>query len=176
MQYIAERVSVPLPVIYDLRPPHTYEQLDDDDETAGQQHKVIDNDGFEDYAWSAWNVCESYAFSKHWLTAKSARPDAHRAARAILTDVVDGKVLFSVEPPHIEMASVGLEDNANALSGGGANVDNNASAPIGNDVDIENVVEDGGAESGSGDGDEDNEDSGNQNVYALLGDEFFDVE
>ncbi|ORZ20523.1 P-loop containing nucleoside triphosphate hydrolase protein [Absidia repens] len=77
IQYMAERI--PLEKILSLTPP--------------------DLDNARNFKWSAWVICEAYAEQRGFYTAKAARPDAYRAANAILQLATDGRILLSFKPP-----------------------------------------------------------------------------
>ncbi|KAJ6242591.1 guanine nucleotide-binding protein-like 1 [Anaeramoeba flamelloides] len=49
--------------------------------------------------WTPWKICESYAIQRGFFYARNSRPDTHRAAQSILSDIVEGVVLFDIKPP-----------------------------------------------------------------------------
>ncbi|KAJ3107516.1 Guanine nucleotide-binding-like protein 1 [Phlyctochytrium bullatum] len=51
------------------------------------------------FQWSAWDICESFAISKGFLTSRAARPDVYRAANFILRMANDGRLLMAFKPP-----------------------------------------------------------------------------
>ncbi|CAO3639816.1 unnamed protein product [Cunninghamella echinulata] len=76
IQYLAERI--PLEKILSLAPP--------------------DLENSRNVQWTAWMICEAYAEQRGYYTAKAARPDAYRAANAILRLATDGRILLSFKP------------------------------------------------------------------------------
>ncbi|KAI8902347.1 P-loop containing nucleoside triphosphate hydrolase protein [Globomyces pollinis-pini] len=54
-----------------------------------------------DFHWSPWTICEAIAFQKGFLSAKSGRPDVHRAANNLLRMIVEGQIVLSLKPPNI---------------------------------------------------------------------------
>ncbi|KAG0243735.1 hypothetical protein B0O80DRAFT_529213 [Mortierella sp. GBAus27b] len=77
VQYLAMRVN--LPRLLKLDPPPNYE--------------------LGPFRWSAFGICESFAFQRGFLTAGSGHPDVYRAANAILRLAADGRILLSFKPP-----------------------------------------------------------------------------
>jgi len=61
------------------------------------EEQSIKND--DDRIWSPLLIAESLAIKRGYRTGRVGRPDAHRAARDILFDVVDGVVPLYWEPP-----------------------------------------------------------------------------
>ena len=54
----------------------------------------------ENFQWSPWTICEALALQKGYLTAKSGRPDVHRAANLLLRIICEGKIVLSLLPPN----------------------------------------------------------------------------
>ncbi|KAJ3212007.1 Guanine nucleotide-binding-like protein 1 [Dinochytrium kinnereticum] len=77
VQYLAERV--PIEEVLKLRPP----------EDANPAT----------YKWTAWDICESYAIAKGFLTSRAGRPDVYRSANMLLRMANDGRLLMSFKPP-----------------------------------------------------------------------------
>ncbi len=48
--------------------------------------------------WSAFDVCESWALKRGYVTARSNRADLNRAANHILRMALEGKIAFCLEP------------------------------------------------------------------------------
>eukprot|EP01135_Chromosphaera_perkinsii_P006317 Nk52_evm46s485 gene=Nk52_evmTU46s485 len=84
--YLAQRV----PLIYMLKLKVT-EEL-----TEGSSVKA------EEFRWSAWSICEAWAYQRQFLTARAGRPDVYRAANHILRMVVDGRIVMAFFPPSYE--------------------------------------------------------------------------
>ena len=53
---------------------------------------------YRNHAWSAWEICESYAKNKNYRLT-GGMLDTHRAANEILYDCINGVVVLSFEPP-----------------------------------------------------------------------------
>lgn len=83
VQFLAERV--PLERIYRLIPPGETKFM-------------------EDYPWSAWDICESYAQKLHYMTRKGTF-DTYRAANALLRDALAGVVVLAFDPPPVSTDS-----------------------------------------------------------------------
>ena len=49
--------------------------------------------------WSAYDICEGWAIKRGYITARSNRPDIHRAANHILRMTLEGKITLTLEPP-----------------------------------------------------------------------------
>lgn len=93
VQYVAEHSELPLQLIYKLQPP--IDDVVDEADAAVSQHEVLESD----FEWSAFAICEAVALANQFLSARGGRADAHRGARFILTDVIDGRLRFRVPPP-----------------------------------------------------------------------------
>ncbi|CAG2171592.1 unnamed protein product [Oppiella nova] len=53
------------------------------------------------HPWSAYDICESWAIKRGFLTAKAARPDVYRAANQLLRMALDGRTLcLAFFPPN----------------------------------------------------------------------------
>ena len=50
--------------------------------------------------WSAYDICEGWAIKRGYITARSNRPDIHRAANHLLRMTLDGKITLSLFPPN----------------------------------------------------------------------------
>ncbi|EPZ36147.1 P-loop containing nucleoside triphosphate hydrolase protein [Rozella allomycis CSF55] len=75
VQYLAER----LPLVKILKLDHP-DQLD------------------PNFKWSAYAICEAFALSKGFFTARASRPDVYRAANMILRWTSEGRLLLSFKP------------------------------------------------------------------------------
>ncbi|EPY15473.1 hypothetical protein STCU_12000 [Strigomonas culicis] len=71
-------------------------RVDDDEATAADADAI--------QAWSAYEVCESYAKKKGFFVkhGKGAL-DVHRAAMALLQEVYDGKLVLYWRPPELNL-------------------------------------------------------------------------
>lgn len=49
--------------------------------------------------WTAWTICEAWAFKRGFRTAKAARLDVFRAANNILRLAVEGRIVLAMTPP-----------------------------------------------------------------------------
>jgi len=49
--------------------------------------------------WTAFMICEQFAFKKGFVTARTSRPDTYRAANMILRFALDGRICLTFEPP-----------------------------------------------------------------------------
>ncbi|OWF39484.1 guanine nucleotide-binding protein-like 1 [Mizuhopecten yessoensis] len=49
--------------------------------------------------WSAYDICEAWAEKRGFITAKSGRPDLHRAANNLLRMGLDGRLCLCLRPP-----------------------------------------------------------------------------
>jgi ribosome biogenesis GTPase A len=87
VHFVAEHIPVPLHKIYKLKVP------DEDDDVLDPLKNP------DEFPWSGWTLCTSYAMHRGFKTAKAGRPDVYRAAICILKDVVDGKVAVVFLPP-----------------------------------------------------------------------------
>eukprot|EP00912_Choanoflagellata_sp_UC4_P002065 UC4_evm7s1315 len=69
-------------------------------------HPEIVNDEFDTIAecskWSAWSICEAWAYKRGFLTNKAGRPDVYRAANAILRHAVEGRIEFFFRPQGVK--------------------------------------------------------------------------
>ncbi|KAI8820464.1 uncharacterized protein EV422DRAFT_71133 [Fimicolochytrium jonesii] len=81
--YLAARM--PLEKILALQHP----DAEKDDEDHGQRPAAT---------WSAWQICEAFAYQRGFLTARTSRPDVYRAANLILRMCVDGKIRLVFKP------------------------------------------------------------------------------
>lgn len=52
-----------------------------------------------DSLWSAMEICDAWAYSRGFLTAKAARPDTNRAANNILRMTLSGQITLTLLPP-----------------------------------------------------------------------------
>jgi len=73
VQFIAERLD--LPKLLDIQLPE------------------------DEHQWTAFMICEQFAFKKGFVTARTSRPDTYRAANMILRFALDGRICLSLEPP-----------------------------------------------------------------------------
>ncbi len=62
--------------------------------------------------WSAYDVCESWAVKRGYITAKSNRPDVHRAANHILRMALEGKIALHLYPEEYAHSQLAWEDHA----------------------------------------------------------------
>jgi len=53
----------------------------------------------EEKAWTAFHICEQFATLKGFVTARTCRPDAYRAANMMLRFALDGRVPLGMTPP-----------------------------------------------------------------------------
>lgn len=59
--------------------------------------------------WTAWAICEAWAFKRGFRTAKAARLDVFRAANNILRLSLDGRIVLATTPPGFVPSDVLLE-------------------------------------------------------------------
>ena len=109
--YLAERV--PLERIYGLRRAqhddgpnavsgarHAHGHDDDDEEEEVREVGRALNAAEQDVGWSAWELCEAFARQRGFtVKGSNGRWDTHRAANAILHDVLHGVVVFNFKAP-----------------------------------------------------------------------------
>lgn len=85
IKYLADRI--PLVSILDLE--RECEKL-----TVENEGPFPGKDG-----WTAWTICEAWAFKRGFRTAKAARLDVFRAANNILRLAVEGRIVLAMTPP-----------------------------------------------------------------------------
>ena len=66
------------------------------------QERQEDGDSAAAKEWSAWDICEAMAIQRGYKTAKTGRPDVHRAANLILRMAVEGRLEYGFAPPPAE--------------------------------------------------------------------------
>lgn len=59
--------------------------------------------------WTAWAICEAWAFKRGFRTAKAARLDVFRAANNILRLSLDGRIVLATTPPGFVASEVSLD-------------------------------------------------------------------
>ncbi|KAJ3151617.1 Guanine nucleotide-binding-like protein 1 [Geranomyces michiganensis] len=67
-------------------------------ETILALHHPDQDERPEGWEWSAWKICEAFAWQRGFLTSRAARPDVYRAANMILRMCADGRILLSSKP------------------------------------------------------------------------------
>jgi ribosome biogenesis GTPase A len=67
--------------------------------------------------WTAWTICEAWAFKRGFRTAKAARLDVFRAANNILRLAVEGRIVLATTPPGYTIPSEAQADAAAAING-----------------------------------------------------------
>ncbi|KAI8592755.1 hypothetical protein BDZ88DRAFT_406116 [Geranomyces variabilis] len=67
-------------------------------ETILSLHHPDQDERPEGWQWSAWKICEAFAWQRGFLTSRAARPDVYRAANMILRMCADGRILLSSKP------------------------------------------------------------------------------
>jgi len=77
IKFLAERI--PIEKIYRLKPPDTDDWLN------------------PNYKWTAYDICESLAIKKGYMT-KAKRSDTYRAANWLLRDVLSGRIVLAFKP------------------------------------------------------------------------------
>jgi len=82
IKFLAERV--PIEKIYRLKPPDTDDWLN------------------ANYKWTAYDICESLAIKKGFMT-RARRADTYRAANWILRDVLSGRIVLAFKPPGFDL-------------------------------------------------------------------------
>jgi len=82
IKFLAERISIEK--IYRLKPPDTDDWLN------------------PNYKWTAYDICESLAIKKGYMT-KAKRSDTYRAANWILRDVLSGRIVLAFKPPGFDL-------------------------------------------------------------------------
>ncbi len=65
----------------------------------------------DEKCWSPYLLAEVLAIKRGYLLAKGGRPDAHRAGREILIDVMDARIMISWPPPLESTEKVLTTDN-----------------------------------------------------------------
>lgn len=68
--------------------------------------------------WTAWSICEAWAFKRGFRTAKAARLDVFRAANNILRLAVEGRIVLALTPPGYMPPSRGVEGELLQTSNG----------------------------------------------------------
>lgn len=59
--------------------------------------------------WTAWKICEAWAFKRGFRTAKAARLDVFRAANSILRLALDGRIVLATVPPGYSSKAVDFD-------------------------------------------------------------------
>lgn len=52
-----------------------------------------------DDAWSAMDICDSWAAKRHYMTARTGKFDTYRAANSLLRMALEGKICIFMYPP-----------------------------------------------------------------------------
>ncbi|XP_049501973.1 guanine nucleotide-binding protein-like 1 [Panthera uncia] len=52
-----------------------------------------------EHPWCAWDICETRAEKRGYMTAKAARNDVYRAANSLLRLALDGRLSLCFQPP-----------------------------------------------------------------------------
>ena len=73
--------------------------------------KHQDQEDQPNFQWSPFNICEAFATARGFLTAKSGRPDVHRAANLLLRMVSDGRILLAFTPPDADSKTEDIYDS-----------------------------------------------------------------
>lgn len=122
-----------------------------------------EDDDYLKHGWTAWKICEAWAFKRGFRTAKAARLDVFRAANHMLRMALDGRIVLATVPvgyeegADVEVAKHGLicVDEGGGDSSGGSSEESS----VGSDdslVDADHFVQSANA---------------NRNAFDVLGDD-----